>query len=552
MGVGLKASDLFVACLEAEGVREVYGVPGEENADMMLSIEDSPIEFVLTRHEQGAAFMAEVHGRLTGTPGVCLGTLGPGATNLITGVADGNMDRAPMVVLTGQADSERQHKESHQVMDVVAMMSPVTRWAHAVLHPDNIPEVVRKAFKIAGTEKPGACHIELAEDIAKLETTAAPIPPVRTRRPVPDDKAIDQALAALRSARRPIVLAGNGAIRKRASKQLRIFAERTGIGVVSTFMAKGCVDMDAEYCLFTIGLQSKDLVACAIDAADVVLCLGYDIVEYPPHFWNPRGDKRIVHVDFLPAEIDEHYHVELDVVGDLAHTLWMLNERIAAEPLHVDTSQQKAVRRDMLAEFAEHRDDDTSGSIRPQKVLWDVRQVMGPRDVLLSDVGAHKMWIARYYQCHEPNTCLIPNGFCSMGFALPGAISAQRVDPGRRVLAICGDAGFLMNVQEMETARRLDSDIVVMVWEDGAYGLIAWKQENEFGRHTDLSFGNPDFVDLARAFGWHGHRVEKSRDLRATLEGAFREEGPSLVVVPIDYRENRLLTQRLGNIACPI
>jgi acetolactate synthase-1/2/3 large subunit len=317
-------------------------------------------------------------------------------------------------------------------------------------------------------------------------------------------------------------------------------------------MAKGCVDMDSEQCLYTIGLQSKDLVSCAIDAADLVICLGYDMVEYHPRLWNPAGQKSIIHIDFLAAEIDECYRVKVDVVGELAHTLWMLNERASRVELSFETSQQKGVRRDMAADFAEHKDDDTSGTIRPQKALWDARQVMGPHDILLSDVGAHKMWVARYYQCHEPNTCLIPNGFCSMGFALPGAISAQLSFPDRRVMAVCGDAGFLMNVQEMETAVRLGSNIVVMVWEDHEYGLIAWKQQNEFGRHTDLSFGNPDFVALAKAFDWNGYRVEKSIELRSTLEEAFRAEGPSLVVIPIDYRENALLTERLGNIQCPI
>jgi acetolactate synthase-1/2/3 large subunit len=546
--VDVKASDLFVRCLEAEGVREIYGVPGEENADFMISLEDSPIEFILTRHEQGAAFMAEVHGRLTGEPGVCLGTLGPGATNLITGVADGNMDRAPLVCITGQADVERQHKESHQHMDVVAMMRPVTKWAQSVIHPDNIPEVVRKAFKIAATEKPGACHIELPEDIAERDAATAPIEPERLRRPVPDDKIVDRVFECIRSASRPVILAGNGTIRKRASKQLRRFVETTGIGVLSTFMAKGCVDRDDERCLFTVGLQAKDHVSQVIDAADVIIAIGYDMVEYDPRLWNPGGDKRIVHIDFLPAEVDENYRLEVEVVGDIAHTLWMLNERLARDPLRFDLPQQRAVREAMLADFAEHADDDTEGSIRPQKAVWDARQVLGPHDLLLSDVGAHKMWIARYYQCHEPDTCLIPNGFCSMGFALPGAIAASRVLPDRRVLAICGDAGFLMNVQEMETAQRLGSNLVVLVWEDRGYGLIEWKQQTQFGRNTHLSFGNPDFPQLAAAFGWSGHRVERSRELRATLERAFAEPGPSLVAIPIDYRENLLLTARLGEI----
>ncbi len=284
-----------------------------------------------------------------------------------------------------------------------------------------------------------------------------------------------------------------------------------------------------------------------------MITLGYDMVEYHPELWNAKGDKQIIHADFLPAEIDECYHPETELVGDLAHTLWMLNERVDAyDGLEFDLSQQASTRREMTAEIEMYKDDKTRGVIKPQKVLWDVRQVMGRNDILLSDVGAHKMWIARHYQCHEPNTCLIPNGFCSMGFALPGSIAADIVHPQKRILAICGDAGFMMNVQEMETAKRLNSDIVVMVWEDRAYGLIAWKQQNQFGKHTDLSFSNPDWLKLADAFGWHGHHVDNSEDLVDTLETAFEEMGPSLIVVPIDYRENLKLTKRLGDIACAI
>jgi acetolactate synthase-1/2/3 large subunit len=551
----VKASDLFVRCLENEGVERIFGVPGEENAHFMMSLEDSSIDFILTRHEQSAAFMADVHGRLTGELSACLGTLGPGAANLVTGVADGNMDRAPLLVLTGQADSDRLHKESHQNMDVVAMFEPITKWAWSLKRPNNIPEVVRKACKLALEEKPGACHIELPEDVAQEDATTQPLPPDKTRRAVPGDKIVDQAVELIRNARNPIVIAGNGTIRKRASKQLRAFVEQTGIGVVSTFMAKGCIDRNSPYCLFTVGLQAKDWVSYAIDAADVVICLGYDMVEYHPKLWNPDNDKQIIHIDFLPAEVDTHYPVACEIVGDLAHTLWMLNERLGAaggdQPLF-DLPGQREVRAEMLKDFAEYRDDESEGSIRPQKVLWDVREVMGPDDVLLSDVGAHKMWIARYYQCDEPNTCLISNGFCSMGFALPGAISAKLVHPDRKVLAICGDGGFLMNVHEMETAKRLGTNIVVMVWEDGGYGLIAWKQDNEFGKHTPLAFGNPDFMKLADAFGWHGFHCDQAKDLKGVLEKAFDCEGPALVVVPIDYRENALLTERLGNIVCPI
>ena len=550
----MKASDLFVKCLEEEGVEFIFGVPGEENADFMMSLESSDkIRFILCRHEQGAAFMAEAYGRLTGHVAGCLGTLGPGATNLITGVADGNMDRAPMLVLTGQGASTRLHKESHQIMDVVAMYRPVTKWAQQIHHPNNIPEVVRKAVRTATVEKPGATLVELPEDIAKMDATSEPLAPKRLRRAVADDVIVDRAFELIRNAKRPIILAGNGCIRRRASKQLRLFCEKTGIGAISTFMAKGCVDMDSEYCLYTIGLGAKDLVACALDASDLVITLGYDMVEYHPHLWNPGQDKTVLHMDFLPAEIDDYYRPTVEVVGDLAHTLWMLNSRVdATDSLSYDLTQQSATRRAMANDFAEFKDDNSEGKIKPQKVLWDVRQALGASDILLSDVGAHKMWIARHYHCHEPNTCLIPNGFCSMGFALPGAIAAGLVHPQRRILAICGDAGFMMNVQEMETARRLNSDIVVMVWEDNAYGLIAWKQTNSFGRHTDLSFGNPDWLKLAQSFGWNGHQVDSSAALASVLESALNEQGPSLIVVPIDYDENPRLTKRLGEIVCPI
>jgi len=546
----MKASDLLVKCLENEGVEYIFGVPGEENADFMLSLEaSSQIRFILTRHEQGAAFMAEIYGRLTGNPAGCLGTLGPGATNLITGVADANMDRAPLIALTGQGSTDRLHKESHQIMDVVDMFSSVTKWNTSIYNADTIPEIVRKAVRVTRSEKPGAVHIELPEDVAKHETAAAPMQVHRFRRPGPDDKIVNQAFELLRQARRPVIVAGNGTIRKRASKQLRQFCEASGIGVLSTVMGKGCVDMDADYCLFTIGLGSKDFPTLAIDDADLVITMGFDMVEYHPHLWNPNSDKCIIHADFLPAEIDEHYNPQVELVGDLAHTLWMFNERVREQGLpQFELGRQRELRAQMQAEFSAHADDDVTGPVRPQKILWDVRQVMGAHDILLSDVGAHKMWIARHYQCHEPNTCLIPNGFCSMASAMPGAIAASMVHPDRRVLAICGDGGFLMNVQEMETAQRLGSNIVVLVWEDGGYGLIAWKQDNEFDRHTDLSFGNPDWMQLASAFGWHGHLVQHSSDLQATLEQAFQESGPSLVVVPVDYRENPLLTQRLGEM----
>ncbi|MEM7229273.1 MAG: acetolactate synthase large subunit [Planctomycetota bacterium] len=549
----MKASDLFVKCLENEGVERIFGLPGEENADVMISLNDSPIEFVLCRHEQAAAFMADVYGRLTGKAGVCLGTLGPGATNLVTGVADGNMDRAPMVVITGQADTTRIHKESHQAMDSVEMFRPITKWARQIIHEDSIAEVVRKAFKLAEAEKPGACFIELPEDIAHRQVDAEPLTFTKTRRPAPDEKAVNQALDIIRAAKRPVILAGNGAVRKRASKQLIQFAHRTGIPVVNTFMGKGAIPWTDEHCLFTVGLQARDIVLCEIERADLIITVGLDIVEYHPRLWNADGNARIVHIDFVPAEVDTHYPVQAEVIGDIANSLWQLNECVGEGTPMFDIATRKSVRDAMLDEFKAHADDETSGSIRPQKVLYDCREALGPSDILLSDVGAHKMWIARHYQCEEPNTCLISNGFCSMGFALPGAMAAKIVFPDRKVIAIAGDAGALMNIQDLETAKRLGLSFVLMVWEDHEYGLIKWKQQSQFdGQHSDLAFENPDWIKLAEAFGCTGIHVDNSKSLRGALDEALNTDGPVILSLPIDYRENLKLTERLGQIACPI
>lgn len=541
----MNAAELFVKCLEDEGVKYIFGLPGEENAHFMMALERSSIRFIMCRHEQAAAFMAETYGKLTSQAGVCLATLGPGATNLITGVASANSDHAPMVVITGQADIQRQHKESHQLIDIVSMFRPITKFTTPIIHPDNVPEVVRRAFKTAMREKMGACHIEIADDIASQVVNVTPIKPNYLRRSVADDKIVDIAMSVIREGKRPIILAGNGAIRTRASKQLRIFAEQTGIGVLSTFMGKGCISRQSPECLFTIGLQSKMLASSAIDKADVVITIGYDLVEYPPATWNKWGDKQIVHIDYLPAVPDDNYQLQAEVVGDLAHTLWMMNERLQKQPMKFDLAYQKKVRELLQYKFAQAANDDTEGVVRPQKALYDAREAMGPHDILLSDVGTHKMWISQYYQCDEPNTCLIPNGFCSMGGSLPGAIAAKLVHPERRVMAITGDGGFLMNVQELETAVRLKTNIVVMVWVDNGYNLIEWKQRKEFGHNTDCSFGNPDFVALAESFNCAGFKVERSRDLAGVLEQAFSCGKPALIAVPIDYRENDRLNEQL-------
>ncbi len=548
-----KASDLLVRCLEREGVSHIFGVPGEENADFMMSLKDAErIQFFLTRHEQGAAFMAEAYGRLLGSPAVCLGTLGPGATNLITGVANANMDRVPMLVITGQGSSTRLHKESHQIMDVVSMFRPVTKWAVRIINPDTIPEIVRKAVRIARGEKPGAVHIELPEDIASEETSEVPMQPKRFVRPVPDREMVRLVAETLTAKKRPVIIAGNGCVRQQLDGALSRFCEATGMSVISTFMAKGAVDVDSPHCMYTIGLSGRDLPACAIDAADTILTIGYDMVEYPPMLWNAGSDKTIIHIDYTPAEIDEHYNPDFELVGDIKQTLLRLTDVLAGKAIDYDLAPFRHLREAMTTELAATADEETTGSIKPQKILWETRKLLARDAIVLSDVGAHKMWIARHFHCHEPNTCLIPNGFCSMGSALPGAIGAAMVHPQREILAICGDGGFMMNVQEMETATRLGVKITVMVWEDHEYGLIAWKQETEFGNTTDLKFGNPDWAGLARAFGWRCHRVDDSRDLAATIRAAIDESGPSLVIIPVDYRENMKLTEQLGAIVCPI
>ena len=550
----MKASDLFVRCLETEGVEKIFGVPGEENADFMISLMDSSIEFILCRHEQAAAFMADGYGRLTGKPGICLATLGPGVTNLVTGLADANMDRAPTIAIIGQASTSRLHKESHQNMDSIRMLRPISKWAHSIYKPETIPEMVRKAFKIAEQEKPGVTVLELPEDIAKKEVLIEKkiIEPRKTRRAAADHKAVKAAVEAIVNAKNPIILSGNGAVRKRASNQLRRLAEKTGIRVVNTFMGKGAVSRHDPHCLYTIGLQGQDHVNAALYSADVVIAVGYDLVEYSPKLWNKDTKKIIIHIDFWPAEIDEDYIVGVEVVSDVADALWQINELFDQEhkdklPLF-DINNKQRLRTTISEDFAMEK-DDTTFPMKPQKVLWDIRETLGPSDILLSDVGAHKMWIARYYQCDEPNTCLISNGFCTMGFAFPAGMGAKFAFPDTRVIAVCGDAGFLMNVQDIETAVRYNLNIVAVILMDGEYGLIKWKQQNQFGgKHSDLKFTNPDFAKLAESFDAWGTVISSVDEFKPALEEAFKQDGPALIGVPIDYAENMKLTKRLGEL----
>jgi len=561
---GRTAADLLVDCLEAEGVEFVFSVPGEETMDILDALSRSKsIRHITTRHEQGAAFMADVHGRLTGRAAVAMGTLGPGATNLITGIADAYLDRAPMVAITGQASSDKLHKEAHQVVDIVEMFRPVTKWNTRLEHVSALPEIVRKAFRVATLSKPGPTHIEIPENVAGTglgpdEAGLRPLKPGKAYFPEPTDEAIAHAARLIAASERPIVLAGNGVLRRNASGELRAFAKGLHVPVAATFMGKGAVDDRSHLSLMAVGLQARDHVLTGFDRADLVIAVGYDLVEYAPARWNPDGKKRIVHIDTQPAEVDVAYQPEVELVGDIDGAL----ERLLAALLPLGIGGRTATERHEAKEILVNADlrtelladldvcvSDQGFPIKPQRAIYELRRALAPQDIVVSDVGAHKVWVARLYQAYEPNTVIISNGFASMGIGLPGAIAAKLVHPDRKVVALTGDGGFLMNSQELETAKRIGANIVVVIWRDDGYGLIDWKQRNEFGRPFAVEFGNPDFVAYAQSFGIAGFRPESADDLYPTLMRALETDGPAVVEVPIDYRENLRLTEHLGALA---
>lgn len=541
----MKAAELLVRCLENEGVQLIFGLPGEENLAVMDALLDSSIRFIETRHEQGAAFMADVYGRLSGKAGVCLSTLGPGATNLLTGVVDAYLDRAPLVAITGQASLNRRHKESHQYIDVISMFKPVTKWNASLPKAEVIPEAVRKAFKVAQTEKPGSTHLELPEDVAGEEFIDAHLPaPLFVQAPVMPEPApaqVARAVRALAGAHRPLIVAGNGVIRGRAHEAVRQFARRLHIPVVHTFMAKGILPDSDPLSLYTIGLQARDYISAVMDEADVVLALGYDFVEYAPCFWNPSRDKRIVHVDVSPAEVDEHYIVEVGVLGDLRLSL----ERIGAALKPFDGSWAGDARRRVVDGFEGELIGPMTWPVRPQHLMRELRAALAPDDLVLCDVGAHKLWMARMFPCEVANSCIISNGFATMGIAVPGAVAAKLLFPDRRVIAVTGDGGFLMNSQELETAVRLQLPMVILVWRDDGYGVIRSKQMVRFGRTSSVDFGNPDLMSYANSFGARGVRVTELSELRPILAQALTSPVPVVVDCAVDYSENVRLMEGL-------
>ena len=541
-------AQLLVSCLENEGVEYVFGLPGEENLQVIDAITSSSIRFITTRDERGAAFMADTYGALTGKAGVCLSTLGPGAINLLLGVANAQLDSHPLVALTAQAGLDRLYKESHQVVDLVSLFRPVTKWGDLVTLPASAPELIRKAFKQAQTERPGATFVILPEDVAERPAEGEPLPVNVPRDPSPSVDQVHRAANVLAHAKHPVVLAGAGVARDQAMASLLRFSERLQVPVATTFLGKGVFPDDHPNALGTIGFMVKDYANFGFDRADVVVAVGYDLVEYAPSRWNPARDKQIVHVHRTVAEVDANYTLAVGLQGSIGETL----DEIAAErdlhPLGGGVPPVKKLVREELDRGAA----DDAFPLSPARIVADIREAMGRPDIVLCDTGAAKMWMARLYPTYAPNTCLISNGLATMAFALPGAFAAKLAFPDRKVLAAVGDGAFLMSAAEIETAVREHVPIVILVWVDGGYGLIGWKQDIHFGRRAAVSFDNPDFVRFAESFGARGYAIRAAGELLPTLRKALDDDAVSVIACPVDYRENARLVERLGALEEPI
>ena len=545
----MNTAQLLIQCLENEGVEYIFGLPGEENLHILEALKDSSIRFITTRHEQGAAFMADVYGRLTGKAGVCLSTLGPGATNLMTGVADANLDGAPLVAITGQVGTDRMHIESHQYLDLVAMFAPVTKWNKQIVRPSITPEVVRKAFKIAQSEKPGAVHIDIPENIAAMEVEGTMLTIDSQEKIYASSRTINNAATAISQAKNPLILVGNGAIRAKSARAVSEFADRLNIPVANTFMGKGVIPYVDPLALWTVGLQQRDFITCGFEQSDLIIAIGYDLIEYSPKRWNPQGNIPIIHIASTPAEIDSSYIPQVEVVGDISDSLTEILSK--CDRTRDSLSSAKSLRSEIQEDYEMYADDE-GFPIKPQKIIYDLRQVMGSEDIVISDVGAHKMWMARNYHCQSPNTCIISNGFAAMGIAIPGAISAKLVNPDKKVVAVTGDGGFMMNSQELETALRIKTPFVTLVFNDSSYGLIGWKQISHFGNSSFVDFTNPDFVQYAQSMGLKGYRVETPEDLIPILKEALGENVPTVIDCPVDYRENLRFSRKSDGLHCSI
>ena len=546
----MKASDLFIKCLENEGVEYIFGVPGEENLDFLESLRQSSIQLILTRHEQPAGFMAATIGRLTGHPGVCLSTLGPGATNFFTPAAYAQLGAMPMCMITGQKPIHSSKQGHFQIVDLVSMMKPVTKFTKQIVAGDRIPSNVREAFKVCVEERPGAVHLELPEDVAAEETNNLPIPSRPVRRPDANEKAVDAAIVLCEQAHHPLILVGAGANRKLISKRLIELIEKTGIPFFNTQMGKGVIPEDHPLFLGTAALSDNDYLHCAINRADLIINIGHDVVEKPPFFMTQEGFK-VIHINFVASGIDEIYFPQLDVVGDIANALWQISSRLIV-PSHWDFSYFMKVKRYVDEKLAECSDVD-SFPVIPQRLVSDVRAALGAEDIIALDNGVYKVWFARSYRALSANTILLDNALATMGAGLPSAMAAKMVFPERKVVAICGDGGFMMNSHEIETAVRIKLDITVLILNDSAYGMIKWKQDSMGFSDYGLDFTNPDVVKYAEAFGAFGHRVTSTAQLKSLLISCTTTPGVHIIDCPIDYAENaKVLTQELIEKACII
>ncbi len=547
-----KASDLFVKCLEEEAVEYIFGIPGEENIDLLESIRKSKkIKLIVTRHEQAATFMAATYGRLTGKAGVAISTLGPGATNLVTGVAFAELGGMPLVVITGQKPIKKSKQGRFQIIDVVRMMRPLTKSAGLIESSANIPSAIRNAFKVAEEERPGAVHLELPEDIAKEELDAHPIPSTKVRRPGPDPKAIDQAVKIIEEAKHPLIIIAAGANRKLISIRLSEFIEKTNIPFFTSQMGKGVIDETNENYIGAAALSQKDYVHCAFDAADVVLVLGHDVFEKPPAFMGSDVKKKIIHINFYPATVDDVYSPSLEVVGDIAHTMWALTQKISTQK-HWDFSAFKKVK-EAIQKHIHRKDNDNSFPVSPQRFVSDLRKIVPDDGVLVLDNGMYKLWIARNYPAYKPNTVLLDNALATMGAGLPGAIAAKMVHPNKKIVAVCGDGGFMMNSQELETAIRLKLDLIIIILNDNGFGMIKWKQDSLNLPPFGLNFGNPDFVKYAESYGANGYRIEKTNEFVPLMQKLINSKGINIVEVPIDYADNvKVFTKELAEDVCKV
>ena len=543
----ITAAQLMVKCLENEGVDVVFGLPGEENIRFVQALASSNIRYVLTRHEQAASFMAEMYGRVTGRAAVVSATLGPGAINLQLGVADATTNSTPMVAISAQVGQNRQYKESHQYVDLVSMFAPITRWAAGIPTVQAIPEMLRKAFKLAEAERPAAVYLAVPEHIDADEANydLTPLPRNVVRADAPAFRQVARAVDILREAKRPVVLAGHGAARADATAALVRFSEEFHLPVANTFHGKGVMPDDHPNSIGTLGFMRHDYVNFGFDNADVVIAVGYELQEFDPVRINPKADKKIIHIHRFPAEVDMHYPVDVGIIGDISASLDAVNEALDGHSCDADPEIPGS---GLLNEEFARGQQDSRYPLAPARLVADTRAALGRSDIVLVDTGATKMWMARLYPTYEHNTCLVSNGLSTMSFALPGALGVKLALPESKVLAVVGDGAFLMNSQEIETAVREQIPLVVLIWEDGGYGLIEWKMDLELGEHYYVKFGNPDVVKYAESFGAKGYRINSAEELLPTLKGALDNDGVSLICCPVDYSENLRLTDRLGEL----